>query len=202
MLMYIGRIYEKIIEKEMKYKEKLVKIPVPEFIVLYNGADSYPDYKELHLSDAFMKVKESESAEISLDLKVRVYNINHKRNKNIMEKSVTLVGYSIFIEKIRENKKNLPLEEAIKTAVKYCIENEILGKFFKDNASEVINMLMHEFTIEEITEIRGQEKYEQGIEHEKLIIAKNLLSENTAPEFIRKITGLDLETISALNNSG
>jgi len=123
-----------------------------------------------------------------------------------MAKSETLVGYSIFLEKIRENKKNLPLEEAIKTAVKYSIENEILEKFFKDNASEVINMLMHEFTIEEIAEIRGQEKYEQGIEqgieHEKLIIAKNLLSEDTAPEFIRKITGLDLETISALNSSG
>ncbi len=57
LLEYIGRVYEKIIEIEKKYQKLLVKIPRPEFIVLYNGTDEYPDYKELKLSDAFMDVE-------------------------------------------------------------------------------------------------------------------------------------------------
>jgi len=38
----------------------------------------------------------------------------------------------------------------------------------------------------------------EGIAQEKLIIAKNLLSEGSTPEFIQRITGLSLETIAEL----
>jgi predicted transposase/invertase (TIGR01784 family) len=38
----------------------------------------------------------------------------------------------------------------------------------------------------------------KGIEKEKLIIAKNLLSEGSTPEFVHRITGLSLEQIKEL----
>ena len=134
MLMYIGRVYEKIIERERLYQKKLVKIPAPEFIVLYNGVDQFPDYMKLCLSDAFMNIK-GQSIE-SLELIAHAYNINHGRNPQMLEKSRNLDGHSIFIAKIREYRKELSLEESVKAAIKYCIGNEVLVQFFKDNASE------------------------------------------------------------------
>jgi hypothetical protein len=41
---------------------------------------------------------------------------------------------------------------------------------------------------------------EEGREDEKLEIARNALAEGSTPEFIQKITGLDLEIIQGLND--
>jgi len=213
MLMYIGRVYEKIIERETLYQKKTVTIPAPEFIVLYNGKDMYPDYQELRLSDAFKNIKGLETVE-SLELTAHVYNINHGRNPEILKKSVNLSGYSLFIARIREYRKKLPLEESVKAAIKYCIENEILVQFFIYKASEVLNMLTEEPSIEEIVAIRSREIWEEGLEkgieqgreqgmengreQASMQIAKNLLAKGSTPEFVREITGLNPEIIEEL----
>jgi predicted transposase/invertase (TIGR01784 family) len=209
MLMYIGRVYEKIIERERLYQKKLVKIPAPEFIVLYNGVDQFPDYIKLRLSDAFINIKGLESIE-SLELIAHVYNINHGRNPQMLEKSRNLDGYSIFIAKIREYRKELSLEESVKAAIKYCIGNEVLKEFFKEHSSEVINMLTEEPSMEKIMAILTQESreegHEQGLErgreegHEQasMQIAKNLLAKGSTPEFVQEITGLSSDVIKKL----
>ncbi|MCL2443937.1 MAG: Rpn family recombination-promoting nuclease/putative transposase [Treponema sp.] len=126
LLEYIGRIYEKIIDYKRKFKKKLEKIPRPEFIVLYNGKEKFPDYKELRLSDAFMEIqglKLSESEVPPLELVVQVYNINQGHNPEILKKSITLDSYSVLISKIWEyRKKKIILEESIKLAIKYCVD--------------------------------------------------------------------------------
>ena len=55
-------------------KERCVKIPRPEFIVLYNGVREMPDYQEMKLSDNFY----DHEAETGLQLTVKVYNINNE----------------------------------------------------------------------------------------------------------------------------
>ena len=45
LLMYIARVYEKIVKKKDVYRSKLVPIPRPEFYVLYNGTAGYPQEK-------------------------------------------------------------------------------------------------------------------------------------------------------------
>jgi len=46
---------------------------------------------------------------------------------------------------------------------------------------------------------KGIEKgIKKGVKKEKLLIAKNLISEGSSTEFIQKIKGLDLNTIEAL----
>ena len=128
-----------------KFKRKLEKIPKPEFIVLYNGEDNYPDYKELMLSDAFMKT--DTKIDIPLELVVQVYNINKGRNKEILSKSRTLDSYSRFIDKIREyqkeyqrkyNERKEILDKAFKSAIKYCIKNNILKDFLRKHGSVVV----------------------------------------------------------------
>jgi len=200
--MYIARVYEKIINKRKRYQTKLEKIPKPEFIVLYNGKDDYDDYKELKLSDAFKDIeglKLSRGDEKPLELIVQVYNVNHGHNPEILKKSETLDGYSIFIGKIREyQKKQNSLEKAAKSAINYCIKNNILREYLEANSSEVLNMLFGEWNQEEAIEVAREEAREEGIEEEKCIIAKNLLAEGSTPEFVHRITGLPLEKIKEL----
>ncbi len=76
MLIYISREYEKITNSRDLYREKRLKIPTPEFIVLYNGKDEFPDYKEMRLSDSF----EIKNETCFLELVAKVYNINKGRN--------------------------------------------------------------------------------------------------------------------------
>jgi len=136
LLMYIARVYEKILDRQMLYQKKLVKIPTPEFIVLYNGSKPFPDHKELKLSTAFKNLeglKLFKNDCFPLELIVQVYNINHGCNPQILAKSKTLDSYSVFMGKIREYNKELSLAESVKTAIQYCIEKDILKKFLKEH---------------------------------------------------------------------
>ncbi|MDR0476154.1 MAG: Rpn family recombination-promoting nuclease/putative transposase, partial [Treponema sp.] len=42
LLMYIARVYEKIIGNRNVYNSRLISVPRPEFFVLYNGTAPYP----------------------------------------------------------------------------------------------------------------------------------------------------------------
>jgi len=196
LLMYIGRVYEKIIDREKLYQKNLVKIPTPEFIVLYNGKDKYPDYKELRLSDAFKEEYDFPT----LELVVKIYNINQGRNPEIQEKSKNLEDYSFFIGKIRDFNKKLTLDESVNKAVKYCIEHNILKQFLLTHASEIINMLFEEISIEEIVAVRSKEAREEGIQEGREKTARNALAEGVSISLIQKITGLDMAIIENLRN--
>ena len=201
LLMYIGRVYEKIVENRNAYHRKLIKIPTPEFIILYNGREDCPDHKELKLSTAFKDAsglkRPPSTSDLPLELVVQVYNINHGRNPEMLKRSENLNGYSFFIKKVNEFKEQFSLAESVTHAVKYCIENNILKEFLEDNGSEVYNMLFEDLTIEEIVAIRCEEAREEGRE-EKRTIARNLLAEGSTPDFVQKITGLSLEEIGKL----
>ena len=164
-LLYIAREYEKILDNKNIYRTKLVKIPKPEFIVLYNGESKYEKTSKLYLSDAF-----GDKSNINLELVVDVININYEEHNSLMEKSVTLNDYSYFIYLIRRyikeykntiEKRNL-LEYCIKLVIKECIEKDILKEFLKQNGSEVINMLYTEFNLEDAKLIWKQEGFEAG----------------------------------------
>ena len=117
-----------------------MKIMPPEFIVIYNGADEYPEESTLYLSDAFINKADN------LELKVKVYNANKGHNPDIMSRSATLNGYSVFVSRARENKDSgLSTTEAVTKAVKDCIRDNILKEFLERYGSEVVNMLSMEF---------------------------------------------------------
>jgi len=205
LLEYITHIYEKIVDREKKYQKNLVKIPRPEFIVLYNGIDEYPDYSELKLSDAFMDIeglKMKNIDRIPLELIVPVYNINHGHNPEMLKKCESLYGYSFFINKIREYMtQGLTLEELITPVIEYCIKNNILKDYLEAHASEVINMIFGEYDREMDIAINRREAREEALEEgrkEKLIIAKNLLAKGSTPEFVHEITGLSLDEIKGI----
>jgi hypothetical protein len=68
--------------------------------------------------------------------------INEGWNQELARKCKTLAGYSVFVGKVREYEKaGMTLEEAIKKAVEYCLENDILKEFFEKNATEELDIL-------------------------------------------------------------
>jgi hypothetical protein len=166
LLIYVARVYEKLIDNDAVYKNKLLTIPKPDFIVLYNGTDPFPDEKTLRLSDAFKEHPEA-MAGIggSMELEVRVLNINEGRNASVVQRCETLSGYVRFVEKVRVNRKTEPdLKKAITKAVNDCIEEGILEDFLKSHSSEVSNMLTTEWNAEKAMEVRAQEAREEGLE--------------------------------------
>jgi hypothetical protein len=84
-LIYLAHMYEKIINNKAMYNKRLVRIPRPEFIVLYNGTEPFPEEKTLRLSDAYMESDESIGLGSLLELEVRVLNINKGHNLEIMK---------------------------------------------------------------------------------------------------------------------
>jgi hypothetical protein len=162
ILLYIARVYEKIIERKSLYRETLLKIPRPEFIVLYNGLKPYPDQSTLKLSDAFENIEGLKDLPPELELTVKVYNINKGHNEDLVKKCAALSGYSTFVDKIRENRTTMPLEDAMKAAIEYCIEHNVLSNFLLERSSEVINMLLTEWNWTDAKEVWQQEARTEG----------------------------------------
>jgi hypothetical protein len=159
MLMYLGREYERITKGKDLYREKLIKIPTPEFIVLYNGRDEFPDFKELRLSDSF-KTK----GKGNLELIANVYNINKGRNADIANKSPVLNGYNELIAEVNKNRETMEPAEAIVAAINSCVERNILVYFLEKYASEVLNMLFTEWNMDDALAVAREEAREEGID--------------------------------------
>jgi predicted transposase/invertase (TIGR01784 family) len=202
LLMYIARVYEKIIGDRNIYSARLVSVPRPEFFVLYNGVSPFPEEQILKLSYIFEKTDSlglPKKESTALELEVKVVNINQGKNENLIRKCKTLAGYSAFVAKVREFEKECgDKAEALKRAVRYCRDHDILKEFLEKNATEVMNMLMTEWNWDDALAVRYEDGMEDGREDEREEIAKNALAKGLSPELICTITGLDMETVTSL----
>jgi predicted transposase/invertase (TIGR01784 family) len=205
LLIYVARVYEKLIDNDAVYKSKLLKIPKPDFIVLYNGLDEFPDEKTLRLSDAYKEMPEVLAGfSGSLELEVRVVNINEGRNEAIVKKSEALYGYVRFVGKVREYQKTeMDLKTAITKASNDCIKEEILSDFLKAHSSEVVNMLTAEWDINVAKRVWQEEAREDGLEEgrekEKLETVIEMKNEGFADDVIARMTKLPIERVREIH---
>ena len=88
-LIYYTTIISKLVKKKNIYGRTLVKIPVPKFVVFYNGDEDQPAEYEMRLSDAFEKKTDNPE----LELVCKVYNINFGKNQQLLEKCEVLKQY-------------------------------------------------------------------------------------------------------------
>jgi predicted transposase/invertase (TIGR01784 family) len=162
LLLYIARIYEKIIDTSKIYTGKKLIVPRPECIVLYNGTAEYPAESRMKLSEHF-EVVEGQSG-TDLELTVKVYNINKGCNEKLERRSRTLAGYAAFVAKVREEEAAGKGQAAVKAAVKWCIREGHLVEFLKEHGSEVENMLFVEWNWDDALAVRYAEGREDGFE--------------------------------------
>ena len=200
LLEYVSRIYEQLVPSEDRYEKKMIKIPYPEFFVFYNGTEDYPVETELRLSDAFIFPDEKyniKNKDFSLEIKVRIVNINSDKNSPILKQCKKLEEYSLLIDYIRESKKQnpkAPLEQAINKA----LQNGVLSEYLKRKSTEVRNMLIAEYSYETDIKVQRREAYREGAEQTKIETAKNLIHKNISLETIAECTDLPLEKVIQL----
>lgn len=143
-LMYFGNLYDSYIESQGLniYGSKLVKIPTPQYYVLYNGKNEAPAISELRLSDAFVK----ESPKGKFEWTANFVNLNKGKNDALLDKCRPLAEYMVLINCIRENEaKGMRIEDAIDTAVQYCIAHNVLKEFLVAHRAEVVSVCLTEF---------------------------------------------------------
>jgi hypothetical protein len=162
-LLYISRVYERIFDNDLIYESNLVKVPVPEFYVLYNGDSALAERSELKLSDAFKTVPEL-CEDFSLELTAKVFNVNKGYNTEIVRQSETLDGYVYFVDKVKRFiAEGCDITDALTRAINECIEEGILVDYLKENGSEVQNMLFQEWNLNKALDVRYREGEISGI---------------------------------------
>jgi len=138
----------------------MVHIPTPEFIVLYNGSEPFPREQTLRLSDAFIS---SNTHEVfgSLELTVRVININPGFNEELLQKSKNLNIFSAVCDSIKcEKQKGHTTDEAIEITIKWAESQEVFNEFLIKYGTEVSNMLMAQYDVETHMEVMEEEHQE------------------------------------------
>ena len=124
--------------------------------MFYNGKKEQPLERILSLSDAFM----NPAGENSVELKVKVININSDKAHELLGKCGILKEYSQFISTVRKYSDE---ESAIKKAIRECMERGILSDYLKRKGSEVENMLIAEYSYEEDIQVKQEEAMQQGM---------------------------------------
>lgn len=170
-----------------------MKIPVPHFVVFYNGKDHAPEHYTLRLSDAFER--ETDAPEI--ELVCHVYNINKGNNTELLAKCSTLREYMYFVNLVRDyHEKNefSNLEDAIQQAIEQCIRENVLKDFLIEHKAEVTHVMTLDFTFERRLELQREEAWEElrrGLIRKKMQKKKSLeqIADEleTTPEEIRPI---------------
>ena len=197
-LFYVADLLQAYVKDKSLYSSKQIKVPTPHFVVFYNGTAKLQEKIELKLSDSF----EVETDEPELELKVQILNINLGMNEELKEKCPVLKEYVIYVERIREYVKKMPLEEAVEKAIEECVRDNILREFLLRQRAEVFKMSIYEYDEErELKLIRADER-ELGIELGREEERKNTEAERKKTEAERHEKELALkkaeESIKAL----
>ena len=159
-LFYVSDLLQKYIYEEGLdiYSRKQIKIPTPKFVVFYNGDDEQPERKEIRLSKAFS----ANTGETNMELVVLQININKGQNEELKAACKTLQEYAEFTERAREHRKEMELEDAIRTTIDECIRDGILKDFLLKNKAEVYHMCLYEFDVELHERVLREEEREEG----------------------------------------
>ena len=159
-LFYVSDLLQKYIYEEGIdiHSRKQIPSPTPKFVVFYNGDEEQPERKEILLSKAFS----ANTGETNMELVVLQININKGQNEELKAACKTLQEYAEFTERAREHRKEMELEDAIRTTIDECIRDGILKDFLLKNKAEVYHMCLYEFDVELHERVLREEEREEG----------------------------------------
>ena len=157
-LFYLSDLYSAMISENRLYGSSLIEIPAPRFVVFYNGRAKRPDREIICLSDMYT-VKE---ADISMELKAEVLNINAGHNRQLMESCRTLWEYAEYVRRVRMYAKEMTIEEAVERTIVECIGEDILKEFLQKNRAEAKAVSIYEYNEEEHIRMEREDAFENG----------------------------------------
>lgn len=192
-LVYYTTIVSEYLKKKNIFGRKLVKIPVPKFVVFYNGDEDQPSEYEMKLSDAFEKKVENPE----LELVCKVYNINFGKNKDILDRCPILREYMTFVDYVRFYHKEQNFEDlciAINRAIDRCINEGVLKDFLQKNRAEVIKVTQLDYTFDRQVMLEREDAREE----ERELVALKMIRANKPVEEIVEFTNLSREEVLKL----
>ncbi len=163
-LMCITDIYSAYTKDMNIYGSKKVQIPLPSFVIFYNGVKSQPDRTEFLLSELFHPTTDQPA----LELKAVMLNINKGHNQELMNACHTLRDYSEYVARIRTYSAEMPLTDAVEKAITECIHENILWDFLLKNRAEAKAMSIYEYDEEKTLRMFREEGYEDGERNGKI----------------------------------
>ena len=189
-LSYVAELMNNLIEdKDKLYHKALIRFPAPRFYVFYDGDAKEPLQREMRLSDAF------DGDNCALELVVTSLNINHGLEQPLLKKCSYLNDYSTLVGKVKEGiRAGLTRREAISRAVKFCLDNGIMGNYLVENSMEVFNMLALQYDNEKAIRASYEDGRDDGIES----VALNMIQDGEPLDKIIKFTKLSKERICEL----
>ena len=99
------------------------------------------------------------SAKPSLELLVKVININYNKDNKLLENCKPLEEYTQFVEAVRRHIR-LDAENGFRNAIKECIQNDILRDYLERKSREVMNMLIAEYDYDTDIAVQREEERE------------------------------------------
>lgn len=190
-LFYVSDLYSAETRDANLYGSKMIKIPVPRFVIFYNGEKEQPDVQILKLSDMFAISEE----EYDLELKAIMLNINPGHNPQLLNSCKTLQDYSIYTDKVRTYTRSMAVEDAVELAITECVAGDILADFLAENRAEVKKVSIYEYDeekhIRQEREDSRAEGIEQGIEQQRRL-TKLLIEAGRFEELKKAADDLDL----------
>lgn len=190
MLFYIAETYRRYLKatKQSEHSGTKVKLPKPEFYVVYTGDDRKAPQTMSFCDDYF-------EGDSPVDLKIRI----------LSQVSLTISGQYIgFCKVYNEQKKRYGNTlQCIEETIRICLEKGYLPTYLSEHREEVITMMCELFDEQAQREAYNEARDCEMRNLEKTAIAVNLLALGTMPkEQIAAVTGLTLEKIEELANQG
>ncbi|MBP5158015.1 MAG: Rpn family recombination-promoting nuclease/putative transposase [Treponema sp.] len=141
MLGYVARIYERMVPAKKKFYRSRVRVPMPEFYVMYNGTDDFPEMELMRLSDAFIYLGGTmpdgrKPCEVPLELVVKAYNITPGKGDVLLGRCPVLRQYAQFSSLVREAVRERR-DELLTWAVKEAMRQGILPEYLNRKAAEL-----------------------------------------------------------------
>ena len=197
-MMYFAKMYDRyIVENSLNiYGKTLVKIPTPKYTVLYNGTDEKPAVMPLKLSDSFINPDPTGDFEWTATM----INLNEGKNNDLLERCRPLKDYMTLVHKIRQNSATMDLEDAVDSAVTYCIDHDILKPFLLKHRAEVKDVCITEYNEKVFINGIREEGRKEGLREGRnegqtmLVDVVTRLRNGETPEQILA-TGIDPKTV-------
>ena len=218
-LMYAARIYDKYLKRNKKnpYSSRIIPLPIPKLVVLYNGRTDVPDESVIKLSDAFKaEIRKTilskpgyadnfskneidrevmdvfEKADPDIEVKVRMININYGHSKEILSTCKPLYEYAWLVDRIRKNTAaGMELEPATDYALHDMPDEFLIKDQLMEHKAEVVGMWISEYNEGETMQMFKEEGREEG--RNSVII--DMLKRGKTPEAISEFCGYPLELI-------
>lgn len=190
---YLADIYRRYVDASGGdlYGSRRLMLPLPQYLVFYNGTAQLPDRMVLKLSESYY-LPEGLAAEPSLECSALMLNINLGHNRELMDNCRKLWEYAVFVERIRERlAAGEQLEEAVKQAVDICMKEGVLADILRTQRAEVEELMWAEFNEERFIAKEKEYSWEDGNKAGKVkgraeSILEILEELGTVPEELRR----------------